>query len=263
MNVELSYPVYLYEKNRAEVLLVEYDGFIKSISEGIIQYMLSEIEDWIDKYPGLTKYENLEIGELYEQVFLYDPFVILREIAKDDVDDFTIIHDMKSLREELVIECQSITSFEFALFKLLQEDFIKKCIIIKGNKFYDNEKEYIEDNFEDVIDKIELVEGGILDVIRTEKPTTLFLSDFDMLFDYIIKSLDEKELQNKVFVMLNTYYNTEYDEETGLLNYLYEKECDIANHSGIFSISRMYNQAIDETIEDENDYDEDEEDEED
>lgn len=244
MNIDLNHPFFHFDKNRKEVLVVEFDGFIKNISEGIIQYMMSEPEEWDEKYPKLYEfYDDLEFYVLYERTFLYDPFVVLRSISDDNVSDDTIFEDIEYLRQRAIIDNQCITKFEFALYRLLQEDFITKCYIIKGSQFYPNEKNYIYDMYDESIDKITLVEGGMLDIIR-DGATTIFVNDMDMLFDFIVKELTKEELQNKAFIVLNNYFNTEVDESSGLLKYLFEKECEIANNSGIFTISRMYNEAI-------------------
>lgn len=243
MNVDVSYP-FNNDKNRREILLVEYDGFIKNITEGILQYILSEPEEWDSKYPKLYDYEDLEFEEIYDQTFLYDPYVFLKSIADESLSDDQIFEDIEYLRSVSIIENQNITKFEFALYQLLQQKFVVKCFIIKGAPFYQNEKNYIREKYSDVLSKVTLVEGGILDIIKNEFATTIFINDMDMLFEFIVKNLSKEELQNRVFIVMNNYFNTEYDEETGLLTYLYEEECDIVNNSGVFAISRMYNEAI-------------------
>lgn len=243
MNIDAIYP-FNNDKNRREILLVEYDGFIKNITEGILHYILSEPEEWDEKYPKLYDYEDLDFEDIYEQTFLYDPYVFLKSIANETLSDDQIFEDIEYLRSVAIIENQSITKFEFALYQLLQQKFVTKCFIIKGAPFHQNEKDYIREKYIDVLSKVTLVEGGILDIIKNEFVTTAFINDMEMLFEFIVKNLTKEELQNRVFVVLNNYFNTEYNDESGLLSYLYEEECEIANNSGIFAVSRMYNEAI-------------------
>lgn len=214
MRTDVGLPVASIGPSRDETLIVYFDGFIKNVTEGVIRTMIRDEEDWIEKYPDLDSFDNMDQDELYDNTMIFSPEELMASIGKEGLTDEEILKDKYELISNVVLENSKITDFEFALYRLLQEDFVKKCYIYKEDQFDPTEIDYIETQYKDVFDKIELVCGGFLTLYDEAKPTSIFTPDIDLVTKYLPEAYPDEELEDKLFVILNSLWNLTFVEST-------------------------------------------------
>lgn len=229
--------------NRDEIFVVEYEGFIKNITEGILRAMLRDLEEWELKYPTLKEFENLTAEELYDQTLLFNPeeFLTLISDGKKPIEE--IIQDVKELLPEVIITEQQTTVFEFALYRLLHEDFVKKCYIIKSSSFLEYEVDYIRTVYSDCIDKIEAGEGDLLSLLSSEAKdaTTIFFSDVETLTKKFLDEFGFEGLEGKMFILRNCLNNITFSQtQEDTVDLAYVQELETLNEMGYFGVSRMF-----------------------
>lgn len=234
------HPVFLRNEDRNEIFLIEYDGFIKNKSEGLIQTMLKSKEKWIEKYPNLSQFEDMTREEIFEHTSILNPQPMMKWLSNNTLDDETIDEDILTIEEFIDVDEQCITLFEFALSQLLLEDMIEKCYILKSTKFYKNEINYIKEAYAQSLNKIVLVNGGLLTLFENENPTTVFLNDTALLLGHIITEYTDNQLRSKMFILRNTNENLEFDEESNMFTYLYTDVIKELNNRQVYGIGRMY-----------------------
>jgi hypothetical protein len=249
VNPDFLHPIYTGDKNRDEILLIEYDGFIKNISEGIIYVMLHSKEKWIEKYPNIIKFEGLDKNEIYENSVLYTPSLFLQSLSDYTLQDSIIQDDLSVIENEIDVINQCITVFECALFKLLHDDIVTKCFIVNQRGFRENEISYIRETYKDVFNKITLINGDIVSAFEKEDPTTIFLNDTDVLFGRFVNGLSDDKLKLKMFILRNTYENMVYSDEDKVYTYLYSDIIKELNDRRIYGIGRMYTFHVDDNVE--------------
>lgn len=233
------------DRDRRERLLVSFEGFIKNQSEGLVRTMLSEMEDWIEDYPILSIYDDMDMVEIYEAVSLYQPYELLDEMSEHKKTKEEILKDLDTLLPKIFLENSHVTQFEFALYQLLREEKIEYCCIFKEGKFYENELRYIRNRYKPVIEKIELVDNTALPVIFNDiKPTTAFLTEPGFVFAYIeeVYVEDDDPIAGTMFILLN---NTETVEmtENGLFAYTdqYKESMTYVNEEKSYGVASMFN----------------------
>lgn len=243
---DVATPIIFTKNSRKEIFIVCYDGFIKNPSEGLIRTMLSEIDRWEDRYPYLSEYRGISNKELYDQTMLYPSDYLLRIISGNQLTDEEIKKDIAEITPNIYVENSEITSFEFALYQLLQEPKVEKCYMYKDGFFYQNEIEYIITHYKKSYEKIKLVDDtNFPSLVEAVHPTTLFVTDPAFPFDYMINGgMTEEERRDKVIILLNSINTIEESNETPS-GYDYKKEfkekMDEIVTDDLFEIVPMYN----------------------
>lgn len=240
------------ERDREEHLLVSFEGFIKNQSEGLIRTMLSEIEDWIEIYPGLEIYDDMTMEEIYDAVSLYQPYDLLQAMTDEERSQDDILKDLDTIMPNIFIENSQITQFEYTLYQMLKEDKIKDCCIYKEGKFYENELSYIRNKYKNVIDKIELVDNTPLPtIIEDIKPTTAFITDPAFVFGYLenVYAKDDSEIAGMMFIILNNTDMVEISEGgTFIYTDQYKESMTHVNEDKSYGVASMFNFVIDDSI---------------
>ena len=243
MVADVGLPIQMIGKDRDETLIVYFDGFIKNETESVIRTMLRDEDIWTKKYPGISQFRELNTDELYYETMLFRPYELLAVLSKDKLSEEEIMEDLDQIIPNIIFENSKITSFEFALYKILNELNITKCYIFKDTDFYDVEVEYIKRQYADVIDKITFVSGGIIQLIREANPTTICLLDPILPLRLLPDNFTEEELDNKAFIVLNSGKNIEIDDDTHTMYYskeFSEKMLEI-NDEGTYGVLAMFN----------------------
>lgn len=240
---DVALPIESVNSSRDEVLIVYFEGFVKNPSEGMIRTMLRDEEDWTALYPNLETFSEMSQDELYENTMLFLPEDLLYSLCDGKRTKDDILKDKEKIMQDVILENSSITSFEYSLYTLLHEEFVKKCYFFKDDTFYENEINYINSKYSDVDSKIEIVSGGFLTLFEEVKPTTIFMIDFDLIFNYIANNYSPEELIDKVFVLLNTTHNVRYNDSDGSLNHdkEFEEIIQLLSDEKLMSITSMYN----------------------
>lgn len=246
---DVATPIRKIDDSRDEIILVAFDGFIKNSSEGIIRTMLRTDEDWIERYPELSMFDEMEQQELYDNTMLLQPKDLLRALSREALSEEEVEKDLGTIIPDVLIHLSKITSFEFALYQLLGKRFVKKVIIWKEDLFYENEIEYLDKQYEDYLPKIEYISGGLITVIQEQKPTTVCISDINFPLYYIPEQEDMSLYDGMLFILLNSALNVTYQEDTDKFIYLDEfsnrmRELN-ENDSIPYAVSAMFNFALD------------------
>ena len=229
--------------SRDEIFIVNFDGFIKNTSEGIVRAMLRDEEIWLEKYPSLEMFRGMSGDELYDSTMLTMPIDLLYELSDEKLTLDEIQKDLKLILPSIIVSTSRITMFEFALHQLLQEKNITKCYIFRDIGFFQNEINYINQMYTDVIHKIELIGGGFITAFNKYKPTTSFITDYFVVSDYIVPSTSKEDLDKKLFIILNTFYNVQFDKESERYSYTEEfaNLMDEYVKTNSFGMTAMYN----------------------
>lgn len=243
-------------RDREEIFLISFDGFIKNISEGLIRTMLRDYDDYIHQYPGMIEYDGMSTQELYEETMLIPPHIFLKELSNHNRTEEEIAYDVDDIESRVILENSRITQFEYALYQLLQEDKIQKCYIYKENAFFENEIEYLIDQFHSVMNKIEIISHKSLpDIFDEIKPTTLFVTDPAFIFDYVENHYKPEDMTGKMFIVLNsieTVYMTEYQQFA--YTDLFKTSMDAVNDEKSYGVAPMYNFALEDSVSSLNEY---------
>lgn len=251
MRTDVALPIMKGMESRDEILIVYFDGFIKNITEGVIRTMIRDEETWTEKYPDLETFCDMNEDELYDNTMIFFPEELMASIGKDDLTNEEILKDKKQILSDVILDNSKTTSFEFALYQLLHEDFVKKCYIYKEEDFEDYEAAYVDIQYQDVIGKIEMVSGGFLTLFESVSPTTVFTSDDELVTKYIPENYSNEILEDIVFVILNTTHNVTYapatnEEEFGNLIQIEEFThlLESLDEKHDMNITTMYNFAL-------------------
>jgi len=202
----------IFGNNRDEIILVEYDGFIKNKTEAILLSMISTKQIWIDKYPGINKYENISSDQIYQDSFLKLPESLLYNLSNKSLSIKTIKDDIDKLQKIDILQCQRFTIIEFAIKTLLLEKFVKTVYIIKEEDYTSKELLYLKNNYEIFEDKIKILCGNTLEAFSMCKPTTYFTNSLYKI-ENIIK---DESITDKLFILRNTEDILNYNESTNI-----------------------------------------------
>lgn len=253
MSSEIGTPLISIGKSRDETMIVFFDGFIKNPSEGIIRTMLRNEDDWIDKYPYLHIFRQYNADELYDKTMILPQKELMMSLTDETLSEKEIEKDIDIIKRDIIIENSKITRFEFCLYQLLQEPYIKKVFLYKDEDFYDYEINYIKRNFNNVLGKIEIVSGGLLTLFEEENPTTICIPDKSFPMELVPKTYPEEKTYGMFFICLNDIHNIIYNEENESYEYtkeFREKLLNINKNSG-YVISTMFNLPLINDSEDE------------
>lgn len=251
---DVATPIRKIDNSREETILVSFEGFIKNASEGMVRTMLRNDEDWIERYPELTIFDEMTQQELYDNTMLFQPKELLYALSNEKATEEQIEEDLNTIMPDVLLQLSKITSFEFALYRLLSKKFVKKVVIWKEDSFYENEIQYLDHQFEEFLPKIEYMSGGLITVMEEKKPTTVCITDIGFPLYYISEQEDQRLYDGVFFIILNSAHNVIYQEEVENFVYLEEfseRMKEINENDNIpYAISAMFNFVLDVDIED-------------
>lgn len=246
MITDVGLPIRSAISSRDEVLIVYFDGFIKNTSEGMIRTMLRDEDDWIEKYPKLKEFREMSQDDIYDNTILLLPAHLLWYLSDGNITEKDIEDDLDTICSDIILENSKITTFEYCLHTILEEKNIKKCYIFKDTAFYGNEVRYIKKQFDTLMSKIEFVSGGFLTLFESINPTTIFLTDTNLVLDFIVPSYPESKIKGMMFIVLNTMKNIVYNEKDD--TFIHEENLllrmDKENEKSIIGITTMFNFAL-------------------
>lgn len=249
MRFDVGQPILSGEESRDETLIVFFDGFIKNPSEGIMRTMLRDYDEWIFFYPRLEDFQNQTMEEIYDYTMLITPQELLKILSENNRSDEEIESDLEEISESVFTENSRMTTFEFSLYNLLKEKYIKQCYFYKEGKFTQNEISYILSKYKSVIDKIEIVdETNFPSLMENVNPTTIFINDPSFIFDYFMDEYDIEFQLGKMFIVLNSNLTVHYNEDLDQLEYNedFKELVEELNENSPFAISPMFNFRIEE-----------------
>lgn len=261
MTADFGLPMQLNGDDREEILIVYFDGFIKNITECMIRTMCENIDIWKDKYHNLDTYRDLTADDLYHETMLFRPLELLNLLSDNSLSDEELMTDLEEIASNIDFSKSVLTTFEFALYTILHESNVKKCYIFKDTEFYENEIEYVKKQYKDVMTKIEFVSGGLLTLYDEVKPTTIFVNNPILPMDVFPSNYDDDDLVEKIFILLNSSANIEYNEKSDLFYYTteFEESMKRINDERSYGLFAMFNfPLIDESKNKEQDDDEEE-----
>ena len=248
MTFDAAQPIQPGKLDRDETFVVFFEGFIKNPSEGMIRTMMRDEYLWLDVYPELKEFEEKTMEEIYEETMFFHPEDLLKILSEGKLSDEDIEKSLELIMPYIILENSKITSFEYSLYNLLQENFVKKCYFYKEGTYYSNEINYLKSHYINSMEKISFIDDtNFPDFIKKVKPTSIFLTDSSFIFDYVLNQMTLEERDNITFFLLNTFDTIYYDEEFETFNYRtgFRESVEQINNEENFSIVPMFNNYID------------------
>lgn len=251
--IDPLHPFVNASNNRNEIFYVEFDGFICNRSMNVLANLLLssdfETTNWFKRYPFIGSFIGMKSNDLFHVTKMYNPYEFMLEIASEDGTEKTdkeIFDDIKLLEKIGYIKYQQVTSFAFALQKMLQENCISKVYIQKEYEFYDWEKAFIKELFDPNIGKIELLEGPSFYAYSeiSEEVTTSFIN-FPQMLDQIHAEIPKEKLEKRLFLVRGNRNTLKYNPELDILEYL-DPEFGIRNHNRGIQSGIIFTESIDE-----------------
>lgn len=242
-DVAMPFESFTNNKNRDEIFIVYFDGFIKNISEGIVKILLSIYQEVKESYSNLDFFKEFDSDDLYDNTVMFKPADLIQILSENTLNNENEIEqELQSIRTLIDYDKLKITTFEYCLYNLLQEDFIKKCFFYKDSEFTDNELQYLNKQFGEFDNKIAYASGSIIDLFEDENPTTIFTSD-ETIIDIFSERYADNMLQDKLFVILNNSHFINYDEESKIFqcDKEYLEKINLINENKVFGIVTSYN----------------------
>ncbi len=225
--------------NRIENILVEYDGFINSLSERLIRMGEIDNEDLVP-YPKLVELLKLSDNDVFNVANLYT----IEDINKLFLNNKYTSQDIDRLFNINIIEFQRRTLFEYSLYNLIQEKYIQSISIIKKEEFKEYEINSLIKLFGDNVDKLILYTGDTYSLVKDKSFTTICLNSYDELLKII--DLYEYEKAKEIFFILRNNSSNISISDKGEIDLLYKQEIEkLITEKGLF-ISRMFSKCIEE-----------------
>ena len=159
---DIGLPVININKSRDEILIVYFDGFIKNASQGVLNTMIEDYDTWLDKYPNLEGTEKMSNDVIYSATMLFRPLDLLYSLCDGRLSIDEMTEDLNKIEKDIDWNKCDVTTFEYGLYNLLNEGFVKKCYIFKDTDFTEAEVEFIKRKYNDVLSKIEFASGGLI-----------------------------------------------------------------------------------------------------
>lgn len=225
--------------NRIENILVDYDGFINSLSERFIR--AGEIDnDDLTPFPKLIEILKLSDNDLFNLANLYT----IEDINKEFFNNKYTDKDIDKLFDMNIIDFQRRTLFEYSLYNLVQEKYIESISIIKKDAFKEYEINTIAKLFGKRMDKIKLYTGDTYSLAIDKNFTTICLNSYDEMLK-IINSYNKENIKEIFFILRNNLSNISISSNTEI-QLCYTKEIEkLITEKEIF-ISRMFSKCIEE-----------------
>lgn len=235
--------------NRNETLVVFFDGFIKNTTEGMIRTMLTDKKRWLSRYPDLEYFDGKEEQDLYNETMFYQPKDMLESISNGKVTETEIDEDISEILPRVVLKDSQMTTFEVALYKLIQVGFIQKCYIYREGEFYSNELTYCRTRYANYIEKFEFVDQvNLPDFLVKVHPTTIFINDPNFVFDYVVNHMTDDERLAQIYIILANFQMIQFNEEKNEFEYNKDLVDSIfaIGEDAVYGVSPMFNFQIED-----------------
>lgn len=228
--VDLLQPI--SSANRMERMLVEYDGFLNSLTERFIMGLELHKENYLhhEKFKEILELSNDDIFNISNLYTIKD----FNELYLNDELDDAYIKELLSID---LLNFQRRPIINYSLYNLIQENFVESISIIKKEEFLENELELLSNTFGEYFSKVKLYTGTTESLANDFEFTTICTSSFNTIRN-IINSKKDKKIY---FILQNKYDNI--DIET--MEYKFMDEITKYIEEGYF-ISRVYSLCIPE-----------------
>lgn len=249
MTFDAGRPFQTIGVNRNETLLVFFDGFIKNTTEGMIRTMLIDKDKWLGKYPELEYYEGKSNQDIYNETMFYQPADMLESLSNGKVAEEDITKDIESILPLVKLKDSQLTTFEIALYRLIQVGFIKKCYIYREGKFFRNELVYCRTRYANFIEKFEFVdEVNLPDFIVKVHPTTIFINDPNFVFDYVVNKMTDDERLAQIYIILANFQMLQFNEQKNTFEYNQDLIQSIYSigEDAVYGVMPMFNFQVDD-----------------
>lgn len=240
-------------RNRNEIILMEYEGFLINPTEYMILKMQSKNKEmWIKRFPKLNDYFGLTPEQLYEATYFFPPDIFLQILGdfKEDIPYNDYLLEINTYDIPAVDEIRARTVYEYTLGKLIREEFVKEIIIVARSIILSKTdgkfllKSVIGDAYKSKFHVLfAKTDEDVLDIIKDtdidRKITSVFLNNSKLMMK-IHSSYPDK---NRFFILRKNYTNAKMDLETKMTTGLVSPE-DFYTKNGInmcYSDSRLMN----------------------
>lgn len=243
--------------NRDEYFLVEYEGFIRNMAEGLIIAMNLIPGIYDEAYPELKNYMNKSPEELYNMTSPYGGEQMLYILSKKDIDTADLLREYSKIMEDKdVCPLQKETLFAGALSMLSEEKFVKEINIIKTTNYMPNDIEYIDSLFNGTgYEKVKMYTGSSIQFyIENPNITTYALNNPSIITSLVENKECEEHLKNTFFLLRDSIDTITMDPETELLKYanqdfyeelLSSKKCAVGHIETVMLNGNTSNEEID------------------
>lgn len=238
--MDLLHPLTSKLPNRNESIIIEYDGFINSLSERVVRLMELDANN-LSKYPMLKEVFKLNPTDVFNLANLYTMEDLDKIIFNKDIEKNNII--LKELMKMNIIEFQQKALFEYSIYQLLQQKYIKNVSIIKKDDFFEYELDSIYSTFGEYGKKISVYTGDTLSIVKDKEFTTICTSDFHTI-ENIIK--EKGESAKDIFFILRNNSSNLYIDISGGIQLKFKEDINKLIEGGFF-ISRFFSNAIDDS----------------
>lgn len=227
---------YLYpltdDKSRDEYILIEFKDIIRNYNEVVINKMLTNINDWKEKYPSLVKLIVLDYDTVYHLVTYRGIKDVLSNASEHKIPSDEIDKDINELSKNDIMNMSTRLHFQSALVQILSRSFVKK-VYIQCEHVTDEIKDFIRKEYAIFIpDKLHLLEGEITECyFEHPELTSIFLDSADNLLKILQK---DSSVNGKSFILNDCVKNNRYldndIDHNGIIKYV-RKHADVFEES--------------------------------
>lgn len=212
-------------RNRDEFMLIEYDNILVNVNYLIIKKMLENQNKWINKYPGLSLFNQYEDDHLYIMSLSATRNGLLSLLSDDKLSESETKEDLIFLEKQIDFTKTSYTQkIMISLRDLSLHESIKE-IYIYSNHLTDSKQRSIENIFlgASELGKVYTLEENSFSKMLKDEPkiTTILIQDVDNISKAIKLGVN---LERKQFLSPSSLMNGDRKkiEETGQIVLKYE-----------------------------------------
>lgn len=232
------------DTNRAEVILVEYEGFMQNMAEGLVKAMSLEPEKYKDEVPELQGLIDMSPEELYiaTNYFEAEQFLYILYEGKLSVEEILIKYNEIMCNKD-VCPMQKEPFFSRVVANFSDIDFIKKIIIMKRTHYTENEAKRLKKLFGENNPKLSLFCGSSHEYLASHpEVTTVFTNNPVLIVQMIQDAITDVKLdriKNTLFVLRNNSETIEVNNELGTINYKNQEYYDDLAKKGITTVAHI------------------------
>jgi len=206
------------KNNRNEHILVEYEGFIHSTAENLIIALEDHLDDVISSYPKLKNYIFLPPDELYNSVMYYEAEQLLDILTNEDYTPESIEKTCLSLiTEKDRVSALHNTFFNESLINLSEMDYVKSITIIKGIDYTETDINNIKAEYNQNINKINIITGNIVTYYKNHPEITTVLLGNPEDLKYLIEYENKEHLSKTLFILRNNVDTLTFPKSSNIL----------------------------------------------
>ncbi len=200
MYSDLLHPI--YGNNRKERLFVEYEVFMRNITEGLALSILEDNDDAKLNFKNIEIFFGLSPEQLYNATCLLTPEEFMHAICDLSIPDevqWELLDNMLAFNN---LNRQLKTAFEYALVHLAEENFVEKIVICKKRDFLPFEVNHLINIFGDSKYKVELFIGDTVHNVLDSNIgfTTICTSNLNALLT-LMKLVPSKISDQTMFIL--------------------------------------------------------------